>query len=62
VTLKLIKAGLPILIALGLGFVGTVNLAPPAQAGCVGSQCCGYGQVWNYRDRDCEAPGMDSGR
>ena len=53
--LKSIKTGLAILIGFGLGF-GAVNLAPPAKADCVGPQCCGYGQVWNYRDRDCDVP------
>lgn len=57
-TLRLIKAALPILIAFGMGF-GAVSVTLPAQAACVGQQCCGYGQVWNYRDQDCEVPGSD---
>ena len=50
-----------ILIVLGL-FLETATLSRVAEAGCVGQQCCGYGQTFNYREQTCEVPGSGRGR
>jgi len=52
---------LPLAMMLGLVFA-EASFSVPARADCIGPQCCGYGQVWNYRDRACEVPGGFSGR
>ena len=50
-----------ILIVIGL-FLEMATLSRVAEAGCVGQQCCGYGQTYNYREQTCEVPGSGRGR